>query len=408
VKEEWPAPSAAAQDVIRRGAEEAINPRAEWLEELNEAVLAADRATGALADPILAEGSRNTNLSNLLHWASANIQRPGLRVPPNLGAALVEGSRDLVRRGLDETALDGWRVGQSVAWQRWMDICFGLTDDAGLLHEVLSVTSRSISLFIDDTIAAIAGVMREERSELARGAHAERLTTVSLLLEGAPVPRAAAEIGLGYALTGNHLAAVVWGGPGASAETLERAAELLLRCTGATRRLTVLATRASLWLWLPTDQAPRTDAVAAAIAPLTDVRIAIGRPRLDLDGFRQSHLEASSVQQMMARLDTSRSVGSYVDAHLVAMLSLDIGRADEFVQDTLGDLARADTELRTTVRIYLEQQCNAAKTAELLYTHRNTVVRRLSRCDELLPRPLSDNAIAVGAALQYLWWRGVR
>lgn len=62
------------------------------------------------------------------------------------------------------------------------------TSDAQLLHEVLAVTSRSVSTFIDDTIAVIAKVLRQVRAELTPCTRAERLTTVSLLLEGALSP----------------------------------------------------------------------------------------------------------------------------------------------------------------------------------------------------------------------------
>ncbi len=361
-----------------------------------------------LSDPVLVEGSRNSNLDSLQHWAGANIRNPGARVSANLSPTILEATRDLLRRDLDETALGLWRVGQNAGWQRWIEICFELTSDTHVLQEVLAVTSRSIAAFVDDTIAAVARIIRQERQDLAQGSHSDRLTTVLLLLEGAPIPRTRAEGRLGYGLTGSHLAAVIWATGTATGEDLEFAAEQLMRATGATRRLTVLATRASLWLWLPVDSAPAVSDLEPAIAAVPNVRIAIGRPRPGIDGFRQSHLEATTVQQMMARLGTERQVGSYRDAQLVSMLSADVGRADEFVADTLGDLVTADPQLRTTLRVYLEQQSNAARTAEILYAHRHTVVRRLARCEELLPLPLDDNPVAIGAALQLMWWRDER
>ncbi|GAB2635551.1 hypothetical protein GCM10027068_13820 [Prescottella soli] len=50
------------------------------------------------------------------------------------------------------------------------------------------------------------------------------------------------------------------------------------------------------------------------------------------------------------------------------------------------------------------EQCSTTRTAERLYIHRNTVVRRLARADELMPRPLASNPIVVGAALEVLRW----
>ncbi|MGW1320884.1 PucR family transcriptional regulator [Streptomyces antibioticus] len=403
----WPTPSEAAREVIRRGAEQALDPRPEWLAELFDAVVHSERTEPAYTDPVLQEGARRANLSNLLHWAAANVRDPGARVSANRSPDLLEAKRDMVRRGLDETALETWRLGQNVAWRRWMEICFGLTDDQAVLHEVLAVTSRSISAFIDDTVAAVAETIRAERHDLTRGTHPERLATVSLLLEGAPVSRETAENRLGYRLTGHHLGAIVWGHdvPG---DRLENAAELLLTATGATGRLTVLATGSSLWLWLPVPTAPRSDELNAAFASVPSVHVAVGHPRPGLDGFRQTHLEAATVQRMMARLATSRRAGTYADTQLVALLSHDVAEADRFIDDTLGDLVHADPDLALTLRTYLDEQCNAARVAERLHTHRNTVVRRLTRCDELLPRPITDDPVGIGAALHLLTWRGAR
>ena len=47
----------------------------------------------------------------------------------------------------------------------------------------------------------------------------------------------------------------------------------------------------------------------------------------------------------------------------------------------------------------------ASAAAEKLYTHRNTVERRLARVDQLLPAPLADNAASVVAALMLVQLR---
>ena len=100
-------------------------------------------------------------------------------------------ARDLVRRGLNESALDAYRAGQAVALRLWIQICFSLSSDPGELRELLDVSCRSISAFVDDTLTAISAVIARERDELTRGTHAERREAVSLLLDGAPIPRSA-------------------------------------------------------------------------------------------------------------------------------------------------------------------------------------------------------------------------
>ncbi|TMC99777.1 MAG: PucR family transcriptional regulator, partial [Chloroflexi bacterium] len=72
-----------------------------------------------------------------------------------------------------------------------------------------------------------------------------------------------------------------------------------------------------------------------------------------------------------------------------------------------GNLRSADSELLKTVRVYLQQDSSAARAAALLYTHRNTVLKRVDRADALLPRGLAGNGFEVRLALELLRWRGV-
>jgi DNA-binding PucR family transcriptional regulator len=407
VTRDWPLPSPQVRELFRRGAELALDPQAEWVAELHTASLSGALMRPVAEDPVLAAATRRANLANLLHWAAANVQRPAERVPVNLGAEVLEAARDLVRRGLDHSALDAYRTAQGVAWRRWMEICFDLTTDPAELRELLDVSALSITRFIDDTVAAVSARMAAERAELTRGAHAERRAVVSLLLEGAPLGRARAEAQLGYGLTGPHTAVIIWSGSGGSApDQLEAAAEAAMRASGATRRLTVVAGAAALWVWLPVGRAPQPAALAAELARAPDVQLAVGRPGRDVDGFRRSHLDAVTTQRMLARLTSAQQVARYEDVQLVALLTSELTRVDEFLTDMLGDLLTSDAETREAVLTYVRELGNASRTAERLFTHRNTVLRRLARADDLLPRPLSENVLGVAAALEVLRWRG--
>lgn len=400
-------PSEEARDLIRQAAYQAIDPRPEWLEEFYAGVVTDDEASPVAADPVLAEGSRRASLANLLHWARSNVEHPGEPVEPSLGQELLTASRDLVRRGLDSTVLEAWRNGQEVAWRRWMEICFESCDDLAILHEVLAITSRTISDFASATIQAVAEQMRRERTELTEGTHAERRTLVSLIIEGAPIAHNVAEAQFGYRLTGSHIGAIVWGTSKTTGDNLERAAEALVHFTGVRSRLTIPASESSLWAWLPTAKTPAPEQFEKMLNEIADVKVALGRPRLGADGFRKTHLEAAVVQRMLTRLSSPRTIASYEDVQLVALMSHDPVQADEFVSDTLGSLATAEPELLTTLSVYLHSSTNIAKTAERLYLHRNTVVRRLSRCRALLPgHEIHSNLTAVSAALELLQWRG--
>ena len=237
------------RELIRSGARVVLDPPAEWLEELDEATLAGAHRAQIAADPVLAAAIRRATRSNLQFWASANIQRPGERVPANVGEVPIAAARDLVRRGLDESALDSYRAGQGVAVRLWIQICFTLTSDTGELRELLDLSCRSIASFVDDTIGAVTELIAREREELTHGTHAERRETVSLLLDGAPIPRARAEQQLGYRLGGRHTAAIVWSDePDGDLAALDRAAELVGASAGDDRPLIVLAGAASRWV----------------------------------------------------------------------------------------------------------------------------------------------------------------
>ncbi|WP_306367858.1 CdaR family transcriptional regulator [Nocardiopsis sp. CC223A] len=397
----WPTLSPRVLELFRRGAELALDPPRDWVEQLHSASLSGERMRPVAEDPVLAAEIRGANLANLRHWVAANLARPGERVPVDLRPELLEASRDLVRRGLDEGALDSFRNGQNIAWRRWMDICFGLTADPVELRELLEVSSLSINTFIDDTINALSERMRVERVELTRGSHAERRAAVTLLLEGAPIGRARAEQRLRHPLSGPHTAAVLWGD---ASDRLEAAAENVARAAAAAHRLTVIAGATALWVWLPVAAAPSQEDLEGALAAHPDARLAVGRPGTGVDGFRRSHFDAAAAQRMLAASPTRRCV-RYGDVRLAALLSDSPSQADGFVNDVLGGLATADPTLRETVLAYVHALGNASLTAERCYTHRNTVVRRLARADELLPRPLAENPVDVAAALELLRWR---
>ncbi|WP_068271976.1 PucR family transcriptional regulator [Aldersonia kunmingensis] len=399
---DWSPPSPRVRELIRAGAEVALDAKLEWLEELDRASLAANPAIAD--DPELAAAASRTNRSNLLHWAYANVRDPGAPVSANVGAEPLGIARDLVRRGLDERALDAYRAGQNAAWRRWMEIAFELTADPDELREMLAVSSASISAFIDATLAGIEAQIRRERDELTGGAHARHREVVALILDGAPITRQRAQERLGYRLDQRHTAAVVWTeDPATDARRLDRVADALGRAAN-TRPLSILASTATRWVWVATSSPLDYDPLHDAVAPHPDIRVAVGRAIGGMDGFRQSHVDAVTTQRMLSRLRSTQQVVHFRDVELVALLTADQERADSFVRDTLGELATAEPELRRTVHTYIVEGCNATKAAERLFTHRNTLLRRISRAQQLLPAPLEGSSVHVAVALEVLDW----
>jgi DNA-binding PucR family transcriptional regulator len=99
-------------------------------------------------------------------------------------------------------------------------------------------------------------------------------------------------------------------------------------------------------------------------------------------------------------------LAGFADVELVALAAHDTDRAAEFVARTLGDLSNAEPELRNTLRTYIREQFSASRAARTLFTHRNTVLNRLQRAEQLLPAPLAERGMEVGVALEIAHWLG--
>jgi DNA-binding PucR family transcriptional regulator len=400
----WELPSPHVRELIRQGAQFVVNAPAEWLEDLDRAVLASSPTIAA--DPDLAAAVSRSNRANVICWAAANLRNPGAPVPANVAPEPLSIARDLVRRGLDAVALEAYRVGEGVLWRRWMELAFGLTSDPAELHELLDVSSRSVSAFVDATLAGIAAEIDLERDELTRGTDAGRREVVTLILDGAPIGRQRAESRLGYALNRPHTAAVIWSAePDGDLARLDRAVDAFGRAVGPSRPLSVLASTATRWVWTSGRNAIDTESLQDAITDMPGIRIAVGPIADGIEGFRRSHFDAVITQRMMARLGSPQRIAFFTDVELVALITQDPDRAAEFVKHVLGEFESAGDELHNTVLTFVNEQCNASRAAARLYTHRNTLLRRLARADELLPRPLSENGVHVAVALETLRWR---
>ncbi|UVO10686.1 PucR family transcriptional regulator [Mycobacterium sp. SVM_VP21] len=404
---QWGRPSPRVRELIRQRAEMVLSGSQGWLSELDQATLASPYIRAVADDPVLAESIRQCNRSIQLHWVAANISHPGEPVPANVGTESLTVARDLIRRGMDESAVVDWyRIGQDFVWRHWMRKVFTLTSDPDELRDVLDVSARSMAAFVDATIAGIYHQIQAERDELTRGTHAERREIVGLILDGAPITQRQAERQLGYEFERNHTALVIWSARANTALTdLDRVTETILRSAAGTRPLSVLAGAGTRWVWIPGEDGHDLADVITVVNQLAGVRMAVGPTAAGIDGFRRSHLDAISTQRMMAQFGATQRVVRFTDVELVAALSTNTERADRFVKHTLGEFESADAELQRTVLTFVHEQCHASRAAERLFVHRNTLLRRLVHADSLLPKPLKDSSVHVAVALEVLRWR---
>lgn len=87
-----------------------------------------------------------------------------------------------------------------------------------------------------------------------------------------------------------------------------------------------------------------------------------------------------------------RPVGAALDALVDAIRENVV--IDDLLHPALGIIERYDhqnqTDLLRTLKIYLENDCNAQKCGRLLFLHRNSLVYRVHRIQEITGCDLSD------------------
>lgn len=401
----WPQPSSRVRELLRQGAEIVLNAPPEWVDEVEQAGREADALKVFSEDPVLLAASRRITRASLIHWAAANLEHPGAPVCSHRTSDMLDNARELMRRGATELIFRIARAGENAAWQRWMSIAFTLTADPTELHELLNVSSRSIGAFLDANMADVMAVMKAEREEQMRGTPVDRRQLVTRIMEGAAINAREASQRLGYTLDQTHHAAVIWSNEAsASIQDLELAAQALAQATNTQHTLTVVINAATLWAWCAGDQVIDLSHLNQVIRGLPSVRIALGSGGCGIEGFRRAHIDATTTQRVLGRLHSSKRVVSFDMVRLVSLMTRDEEAARQFVTHTLGDLATAPLPLRRTMLAFLRTGSNATQATQGLHIHRNTLLRRLTRAEELLPQPLELNRIHVAAALEALDW----
>jgi len=356
------------------------------------------------SDPSIAEAIAEATRAHTHHWARSMYEDPRRDVEPHLTIQIVSIARDGYRWGEEDTFRASHHAAQQAMWSILMRIAFSLCDETAVLQPALERASRSLSLWTDRTITALINILEQERAALSGDQHVRRLELVNLILGGAPVPVTAVDQSLGYSLAARHLGVILWAPPQiADRAALVQVASELGRIAESRSRLLVHASASSLWLWLTPGIPVSAEALETALAPHRDVRLAIGSLDEGVDGFRRTHDHAVETQRLVQSNNAHR-VACYDDVAAVLLLARDEARLREFIYATLGPLASGPQDLRDTLRMFIDQRYNASRTAELLFTHRNTILQRIRRAEDRLPVTLDRHGTNVGIALDAMHW----
>lgn len=127
--------------------------------------------------------------------------------------------------------------------------------------------------------------------------------------------------------------------------------------------------------------------------------IGIGLPVSDISQLKQSYEQAAECITFSIKQKQQQQILVYDQLGLYQLFS-DIKASEKlesFVQCQIGKLITYDadnnTQLTETLYLYLQNNCNLLHTADVMYTHRNTIKYRLSRIQEILHCNLEDASI---------------
>jgi sugar diacid utilization regulator len=121
----------------------------------------------------------------------------------------------------------------------------------------------------------------------------------------------------------------------------------------------------------------------------------VSRKMDGLEGLKEYYSQAQSVMEIGRRLGRFNTCYPYDSMSSFLLFGrIPAEHLDLYCHQQIRELGEYDrihnTELCTTLQVYLEQTKSLVRTAEILFVHRNTVRYRINKCMELLGSSLDD------------------
>jgi hypothetical protein len=356
----------------------------------------------------LLHASVDQNVSSMLYLLGLQIPMENVAAP----SAAAEYARRLAQRGVSVIALPrAYRIAHAL----FLDWCLREVAEQepdprlaqALTHRILELTFGYIDRVSDQVVDAY----HRERDRWPRTRTTAR---INKLLARDDLDPDTTEAALGYRLRQFHLAVIGWlpepirsGGSDDGLARLDRLGQALAACLGCTGRpLFVPVDEALAWFWLPFGARPNLDwAKLDAVVEATDpaIRVAVGEVERAVEGFRASHHQALTAQNVALAAEPPRRVTLAERVGPIALMCRDLDAARVWVRKALGPLATDKNNnrvLRDTLRVFLETGGSYVAAAGALNLHRNTVQYRLRKAGELLPTPIADRRSDLELALR--------
>ena len=346
--------------------------------------------------------STAANLSAIFDMLALAISFDNIAVPP----AAAEYARRFAQHDSSlEALLRAYRLGENAVLQ-WM--ISELANRELSSAEALAATGRIAALtnaYIDRLTEGLIDIYETERRHWEERSDATRVAAVRTVLTTEALTISSAEEMLGLALRGWHLAALAWVVPGGAKAQLRVVGRLLAEA-GGRRPVTVQDDAETVWAWMSFPGRPDLDTqrLAERMAEHPQLRIALGEPDTGLVGFRTSHEEAVRAREIAEITAQSSRQQLYHYAPL-ALASFLVDRREDvhrWVGRILGELARDEesmARLRETLQVFFEAGGSYNDAAARMHVHKNTVLYRVRKAEEILGRPITDGRLSIEMAL---------
>ncbi|MCG7337963.1 PucR family transcriptional regulator ligand-binding domain-containing protein [Staphylococcus sp. ACRSN] len=125
------------------------------------------------------------------------------------------------------------------------------------------------------------------------------------------------------------------------------------------------------------------------------ISFGIGNEVTEFTQLPSSFFEANEAYENALLNNQREFISDYHSKDIKELLQLiPKEKLQPFVTHTLGPLShptvKKDAELKQTLQVYMDNQCDITKTAEKIYIHRNTVKYRINKCSHMLGRNIED------------------
>ena len=299
-------------------------------------------------------------------------------------------------------------VGQSYILRNWLGFLYEGSRDQRLVLGAMGYCQQFTFAWIDRLCRQWKEIYLAECARSVDVSEALRAAAVRRILGGADGAGGGEAVGreIRFDLDEPHRAFVLWcDRSGTDARNLlRRNANLVAGVLGDAEALLVPWGEQVIAGWARDSGALPRAKLRALLAsqPGPATRLAFGSVQAGVDGFRRSHDEALEARRVAGITPRPGPVHEYRSVALTALATSDLTQARRFVTEELGPLAARDdatVRIAATVRVWFEEMGNTARAARRLGIHKNTVLYRVQRAEQLLGRPVSERPLELQLAL---------